>query len=79
MLAGLLGGVKKEYPQLEPPGIDSSSISSDQESVDDYWSINDEQMEYYVKQFQLMQPDLTGSILGKKLQNKTIQGYMYLL
>lgn len=66
-ILGLLGtGPKKTY-NLEPPGFDSSSISSDPESVDDIWSINDEQREYYVKQFMLMQPDVTGSILGRSL------------
>ncbi|XP_033740070.1 ralBP1-associated Eps domain-containing protein 1-like isoform X2 [Pecten maximus] len=61
---GLLGtGPKKTY-NLEAPGFDSSSISSDPESVDDIWSINEEQRDYYVKQFQIMQPDLGGAILG---------------
>ncbi|KAK3098749.1 hypothetical protein FSP39_022716 [Pinctada imbricata] len=61
---GLLGtGPKKTY-HLEPPGFDSSSISSDPESVDDVWAINDEQRDYYTKQFQTMQPDLNGTITG---------------
>lgn len=60
---GLLGTGPKKY-NLEPPGFDSSSISSDPESVDDVWAITDEQKEYYVKQFQTMQPDLNGVIIG---------------
>ncbi|KAK3585534.1 hypothetical protein CHS0354_022942 [Potamilus streckersoni] len=62
---GLLGtGPKKNWEHLEPPNFDSSSISSDPESVDDVWSITDEQREYYVKQFQTMQPDISGVIVG---------------
>lgn len=60
---GLLGTGPKKY-NLEPPGFDSSSISSDPESVDDVWAISDEQKEYYIKQFQSMQPDLNGVIIG---------------
>ncbi|XP_071136109.1 ralBP1-associated Eps domain-containing protein 1-like isoform X5 [Mytilus edulis] len=60
---GLLGTGPKKY-SLEPPGFDSSSISSDPESVDDVWAISDEQKEYYIKQFQSMQPDLQGVIIG---------------
>ena len=44
------------------PEIESSS---DQESVDDVWSINDEQREYYLKQFQNIEPDVNGQITGK--------------
>ena len=60
---GLLGsGPKREWEGLVIPEIDSSS---DQESVDDVWSINDEQREYYVKQFQNIEPDINGQIMGK--------------
>jgi len=45
-------------------GADTSSISSETESVDDVWSITDEQREYYVNQFKTMQPDLKGLISG---------------
>lgn len=45
--------------------LDSSDVSSDQESVDDVWSITDEQKEYYTKQFLTLQPDINGVILGK--------------
>lgn len=59
---GLLGsGPKREWEGLVIPEIDSSS---DQESVDDVWSINDEQREYYVKQFQNIEPDINGQIMG---------------
>ncbi|XP_022292849.1 ralBP1-associated Eps domain-containing protein 1-like isoform X2 [Crassostrea virginica] len=62
--AGLLApGSRKPY-NLEPPGFDSSSISSDPESVDDIWSINDDQKEYYVAQFKTMQQDLSKTITG---------------
>ncbi|KAK3776483.1 hypothetical protein RRG08_023833 [Elysia crispata] len=49
---------------LEPPNFDSSSISSEAESVDDVWSITDEQREYYVNQFKTMQQDLNSVIKG---------------
>lgn len=59
---GLLGtGTKSGWESLMIPEIDSSS---DQESVDDVWSINDEQREYYVKQFQNIEPDINGQITG---------------
>ena len=61
-----MGTGPKKY-NLEPPGIDSSSISSDPESVDDVWAITDEQKDYYIKQFQTMLPDLNGVIIGKFL------------
>ena len=41
---------------------DTSSMSS--ESMDDVWNITEEQRDYYVRQFQLMQEDLTGVISG---------------
>ncbi|XP_055888060.1 ralBP1-associated Eps domain-containing protein 1-like isoform X1 [Biomphalaria glabrata] len=62
MLIG--SGVKQHYNNLEPPNFDSSSISSEADSVDDIWSINDEQREYYVNQFKTMQPDLNAFITG---------------
>ena len=60
---GLLGTGPKKF-NLEPPGIDTSSVSSDPESVDDVWAITDEQKDYYIKQFQTMLPDLNGVIIG---------------
>ncbi|XP_025097209.1 ralBP1-associated Eps domain-containing protein 1-like isoform X11 [Pomacea canaliculata] len=66
----LLGsGVKRWESSLEPPGIDSSSISSEAESIDDVWTITDEQREYYVKQFISMQQDLSGVITGPVAKN----------
>ncbi|KAH9491537.1 hypothetical protein Btru_030879 [Bulinus truncatus] len=62
MLIG--SGVKQHYNSLEPPNFDSSSISSEADSVDDVWTINDEQREYYVNQFKMMQPDLNAVITG---------------
>ena len=53
------------------PEIESSS---DQESVDDVWSINDEQREYYLKQFQNIEPDVNGQITGKSFVNKNLKG-----
>jgi len=41
---------------------DTASMSS--ESLDDVWCITDEQREYYVRQFMLMQDDLHGVISG---------------
>ncbi|KAL5010841.1 hypothetical protein ScPMuIL_013146 [Solemya velum] len=62
---GLLGtGPKKAYEAVEPVGVDSSSMSSDPESVDDVWTITDEQRMYYMNQFKTMQPDLSGVIVG---------------
>ncbi|XP_071115349.1 ralBP1-associated Eps domain-containing protein 1-like isoform X5 [Haliotis cracherodii] len=61
----LLGAGVKKWDHLEPPGFDSSSISSEAESVDDIWAVSEEQREYYMKQFKTMQPDLGGVITGK--------------
>ena len=62
-VSGLLGSnIKREWENLMIPEIESSS---DQESVDDVWSINDEQREYYLKQFQNIEPDVNGQITGK--------------
>uniref|UniRef100_A0A0B6ZHP9 RalBP1-associated Eps domain-containing protein 1 n=1 Tax=Arion vulgaris TaxID=1028688 RepID=A0A0B6ZHP9_9EUPU len=57
-------GVKEQYSTLDPPNFDSSSISSETESVDDVWTITDEQREYYVNQFKTMQLDLSAVITG---------------
>ncbi|CAL1542658.1 unnamed protein product [Lymnaea stagnalis] len=57
-------GVKQHYNSLEPPNFDSSSMSSEADSVDDVWTINDEQREYYINQFKTMQPDLSAVITG---------------
>ncbi|CAD5117242.1 DgyrCDS6038 [Dimorphilus gyrociliatus] len=44
---------------------DSSSVtSSETDSMDDIWTITDEQRDYYTKQFHTMQPDRQGSISG---------------
>ncbi|XP_064613399.1 ralBP1-associated Eps domain-containing protein 1-like isoform X2 [Liolophura sinensis] len=62
---GLLGsGAKKSWEHLEGHTIDTSSISSENESIDDVWTISDEQREYYINQFKTMQPDLSGVIKG---------------
>ena len=45
--------------------LDTISISSEAESVDDVWSITEEQREYYIQQFQKMQTDLSNVISGK--------------
>lgn len=59
-------GPKKAYEAVgEPVGVDSSSMSSDPESVDDVWTITDEQRMYYMNQFKTMQPDLAGVIVGE--------------
>ncbi|XP_050392652.1 ralBP1-associated Eps domain-containing protein 1 isoform X3 [Patella vulgata] len=63
MLIG--SGVKKwETDTLEPPNFDSSSISSEADSVDDVFCVTDEQRDYYIKQFKTMEPDLSGMISG---------------
>ncbi|XP_070191110.1 ralBP1-associated Eps domain-containing protein 1-like isoform X6 [Littorina saxatilis] len=64
-------GVKKWEQSIEPAGggVDSSSISSEAESVDDVWTITEEQREYYVKQFLTMQPDLAKHITGPVAKN----------
>lgn len=59
--------MKKWESSLEPPGVDSSSISSEADSVDDVWTITDEQRDYYIKQFISMQTDLNGVITGRLL------------
>ena len=69
LLAGLISQEPKEWAHFTDGSIknDTSSISSDQESVDDVWSITDEQREYYTNQFKTMQPDVRGVISGKCL------------
>ncbi|GAB1597321.1 ralBP1-associated Eps domain-containing protein 1 isoform X2 [Argonauta hians] len=63
---GLLdsGANKMSWENIESQGVDSSSISSENESVDDVWIISKEQREYYLKQFKTMQPEENGVILG---------------
>ncbi|XP_060589373.1 ralBP1-associated Eps domain-containing protein 1-like isoform X2 [Ruditapes philippinarum] len=62
---GLLGQGKKEgWDNMKLPDFETSSYSSDTESVEDVWSINDEQREYYIKQFQNIEPDVNGHISG---------------
>jgi hypothetical protein len=60
-------GTKKYDSSSEHPGVDSSSISSEAESVDDVYTITDEQREYYIKQFLTMQPNLNKHITGHLL------------
>lgn len=45
-------------------GADTSSVSSETESIDDVWAINDEQRTYYTDQFKTMQPDTTDNLIG---------------
>lgn len=65
---GLLGGVQHEQRQWanfsDHNKADNSSIDSEAESVDDVWSITEEQHEYYVNQFMTMQPNMSGVIPG---------------
>jgi hypothetical protein len=64
--SGLLGQGKKEgWDNMKLPDFETSSYSSDTESVEDVWSINDEQREYYIKQFQNIEPDVNGHISGQ--------------
>lgn len=37
--------------------------------MDDIWSINDDQKEYYIAQFKTMQPDLSKTITGEILRD----------
>ncbi|XP_064628229.1 ralBP1-associated Eps domain-containing protein 1-like isoform X3 [Lineus longissimus] len=63
---GLITNDQKEWAHFsDHHKADTSSItSSEAESLDDIWTISDEQREYYVNQFKAMQPDLTGVIVG---------------
>lgn len=56
------------WENIESQGVDSSSISSENESIDDVWTISKEQREYYLKQFKTMQPEENGVIIGKTFQ-----------
>ncbi|XP_074650205.1 ralBP1-associated Eps domain-containing protein 1-like isoform X2 [Tubulanus polymorphus] len=72
---GLISQDRKDWAQFEV-GVggagdhnkaDTSSItSSEAESIDDVWTITDEQREYYLNQFKSMQSDLTGVIIGAR-------------
>ncbi|XP_036355579.1 ralBP1-associated Eps domain-containing protein 2 isoform X10 [Octopus sinensis] len=57
-------GAKMSWENIESQGVDSSSISSENESIDDVWTISKEQREYYLKQFKTMQPEENGVIIG---------------
>jgi hypothetical protein len=46
---------------------DTSSVSSEAESMDDVWTITDEQRDYYINQFRTMQTDVRGVISGRNL------------
>ena len=64
----MIRGVQKEQKQwadFADMKAETSSISSEAESVDDVWSITDEQRDYYINQFMTMQPDMTGVIPGQ--------------
>ncbi|KAK2186760.1 hypothetical protein NP493_190g06065 [Ridgeia piscesae] len=64
-IQGLLSQEAKEWAHFtDSTKGDTSSLSSEAESIDDIWSINDEQREYYTNQFRTMQKDLTGVISG---------------
>lgn len=60
---GLLGN--DSHSSWSNVRTDSSSVtSSETDSMDDIWTITDEQRDYYTKQFHTMQPDRQGSISG---------------
>lgn len=44
---------------------DTSSVSSEAESLDDVWTITDEQRDYYIAQFKTMQSETHGVITGE--------------
>jgi len=59
-------GESKDWTQFAAdPGKAADTASMSSESIDDVWCITDEQREYYVRQFSLMQDDLHGVISGK--------------
>jgi len=66
--AGLINAADcKDWTQFaaDPSkAADTASMSS--ESTDDVWCITDEQREYYIRQFRLMQDDLHGVISGNR-------------
>ena len=63
---GLINNQPKEshWAHFSDHKTETSSISSEAESVDDVWTVTDEQREYYVNQFKTMQSDLNGKING---------------
>ena len=69
LLLGLLNAQSKESQWAHfsdrSSKAETSSISSEAESIDDVWTVTDEQREYYVNQFKTMQPDLNGKITGE--------------
>ena len=63
--SGLLSQEAKDWAQFtDSTKGDTSSLSSEADSIDDIWSINDEQRDYYTNQFRTMQDDLNGIISG---------------
>ena len=57
--------IKKEWTHFtDSSKAETSSVSSETESVDDVWTINDELRKYYLDQFLTMQPDVNGVISG---------------
>ena len=63
---GLISMENKEWAHFTDSTSkgDTSSVSSEADSVDDVWSITDEQREYYTNQFKTMQSDIKGVISG---------------
>jgi len=58
-------GESKDWTQFAAdPAKAAETASMSSESVDDVWCITDEQHEYYVRQFSLMQDDMHGVISG---------------
>ena len=69
--SGLLSQEAKDWAQFtDSTKGDTSSLSSEAESIDDIWSINDEQRDYYTNQFRTMQDDLNGIISGGWITGK---------
>jgi len=62
-----LGGSKRSFNHETCSLSSADYATSEAESIDDVWSINEEQREYYVNQFLSMQQDLTATINGKFL------------
>lgn len=63
--AGLISLERKEGNHFAADSkADTSSMSSEAESVDDVWTISDEQRDYYVNQFLKLQSDLQGMVSG---------------
>lgn len=63
---GLISSETKEWAHFTDSSSkhDTSSLSSEADSIEDVWSITDEQREYYINQFKTMQPDVRGVISG---------------